>query len=233
MAYCNHCGAYIPDGQTVCLACGAGASAGGSAQAAQAAPNGQKADSGDYSYSYSNQDLREQLEKRRQEQKEKSERWAEQQAARRRQQEESRRWAEEEYARRQAEQEQQEEERRQAQQRRLEEEARRRAAATAYRSVRSDSGSEGTGRILGALSYLSILFILPRIFTPDDYFARYHARQGLKLFIFGILANVVGSLTGFGWILLLARLYFIYKGMSNALNGREEPLPYIGKIGDS
>ena len=33
-------------------------------------------------------------------------------------------------------------------------------------------------------------------------------------------------------VLTLLRFYFIYKGMSNALNGEEEPLPYIGNIGN-
>ena len=66
----------------------------------------------------------------------------------------------------------------------------------------------------------------------EDEFAKFHAKQGLKLFIFTILADTLGALTGFGWILSLMRFYFIYKGMSNAFNGVEEPLPYIGNIGN-
>ena len=92
--------------------------------------------------------------------------------------------------------------------------------------------STGANKILAALSYLSVLFVLPHIFTPNDHFAKYHAKQGLKLFIFGIIADAIGGLTGFGWVISLLRFYFIYKGMSNALNDREEPLPYIGTIGE-
>ena len=240
MAYCKNCGAYLPDGQSVCVACGfdEAASAAGTAAAAAGA------------YSATNNDLREQLEQHRREQKEKSERWAEEEYARRQQQESNRQWAREEYARRQAEREEQErrlaeerrkieeqrrqaqEERRKIEEERRQEEARRRAAAaSAYRSM--GSSDQGAGKILGALSYLSFLWVLPYIFTPNDYFAKFHARQGLKLFFFGILADVVGGLTGFGWIISLFRFYLIYKGMSAALNNREEPLPYIGTIGDN
>ena len=52
----------------------------------------------------------------------------------------------------------------------------------------------------------------------------------LKLFAFGIVIDVIGGLTGIGWIATLIRLYLIYKGMSNALNGRKEKLPWIGNI---
>ena len=226
MAYCKNCGAYLPDGQSVCVACGfdEAASAAGTAAAAAGA------------YSATNNDLREQLEQHRREQKEKSERWAEEEYARRQQQESNRQWAREEYARRQAEREEQErrlaEERRKIEEQRRQEEARRRAAAASvYRSM--GSSDQGAGKILGALSYLSFLWVLPYIFTPNDYFAKFQARQGLKLFLFGILADVVGGLTGFGWIISLFRFYLIYKGMSAALNNREEPLPYIGTIGDN
>ena len=242
MAYCKNCGAYIPDGQSVCLACGFDETAAASGAAAATAAAGAGRD-----YSMGSSTLRDQLEQHRREQKEKSERWAEEQYARRQQQARERQWAEEEYARRKAERAEEErkaaeelrkaeEERRKAEEeRRAAEAARRRAASTVYRSMGSSAGSseQGASKLFGALSYLSILWVLPFIFTPNDYFARFHARQGLKLFVLGIIADVVGGLTGFGWVISLFRLYLIYKGMSNALNGRDEPLPYIGNIGDT
>ena len=94
----------------------------------------------------------------------------------------------------------------------------------------SDQGADGN-RLFGGLSYLSILFALPFIFTPQDEFAKFHAKQGLRLFIFGLVGDAVGALTGFGWIFTLIRFYLIYKGMMNAFNGVKEPLPYIGNIG--
>ena len=55
----------------------------------------------------------------------------------------------------------------------------------------------------------------------------------MKLFLFGIVADVLGALIGLGWLATLFRLYLIYKGMSNALSGKKEELPVIGNIGES
>ena len=163
------------------------------------------------------EDLREILEKHRRQQQEQNRQWAEQEKARREQQASNRRWAEEEYARRQAERE------RQAQQ-----------YVNQSRTGYQPGSAAGTGnKALASLSYLSVLFALPYFLTPDDQYAKYHARQGLKLFIFGILADILGGLTGLGWIVTLARFFFMYKGISNAASGKMEPLPYIGTIGDS
>ena len=85
-------------------------------------------------------------------------------------------------------------------------------------------------RALAAISYLSILFAIPYFLAPNDEFARFHAKQGLKLFVFGIVAEILTSLIGLGWLATLVRLYLIYKGMTNALNGRKEELPYIGNL---
>lgn len=203
MAYCKHCGAYIPDGISACLACGydENTSTVDSAAAAVAAKEKE------------NEELRRKLEEQRKQQQEANRRWAEQEKTRRRQQEESRRWAEAEAERRRAEAQQQQ------------------TTRSVLHPVSNESSAD-SGKLFGALSYLSFLFVLPYIFTPQDEFAKYHAKQGMKLFVFSLIADAIGALTGFGWIITLLRLYLIYKGMSAALNGRKEPLPYIGNIGE-
>lgn len=210
MAYCKQCGAYIPDGLTACLACGFDETAAGGSAARTESGTG---------YGTSNDELREKLERQRAEQKERNRQWAEQERERRQKQQQSRQWAEEEFARRQAEREKQ-----------AESYVNRSSSTASY----SGDNSVGEGnKALAALSYLSILFALPYVFTPNDQYARFHAKQGLKLFVFGILADILGGITGFGWVVTLLRLYMIYKGMSNALNGKKEPLPYIGNIGEN
>lgn len=102
--------------------------------------------------------------------------------------------------------------------------------------AKKDSGAPGAfqaepNRLLSALSYLSVLFALPFLLCPNDPFARFHAKQGAVLFCFGVLADIVGNMIPIGWVLTLFRLYCIYKGMSSALAGRREPLPYIGRFG--
>ena len=96
-------------------------------------------------------------------------------------------------------------------------------------SVPRQAGKRGSNRLLSAASYLGILFILPYLLAPEDRFVRFHAKQGLLLFLFEVLAGILGEITGFGWILNLFTLYCIYKGMTAALRGRLEELPLIGK----
>ncbi len=221
MAYCNKCGAYIPDGLSACLACGYDENAQTKENTATASAKSK------------NDAVRQRLEEQRKARQEENRRWAEQEEARRQQQEQSRQWAaEKEQERRQ----QQEQSRQWAEQEYARRQAEREEAARnyTYRStlnrVDSKKGADSS-KLFGALSYLSFLFVLPYIFCPQDDFARFHAKQGLKLFIFTLLSDTIGALTGFGWILTLLRFYFIYKGMTNAFNGVREPLPYIGNIG--
>ena len=86
MAYCEQCGAYIPDGQTKCLACGYDESEKPKGNTAAA-----YAEKKDYSGSaaFDSEKLRRQLEEQREKQKENSRRWAEAERARREQQERS------------------------------------------------------------------------------------------------------------------------------------------------
>ena len=208
MAYCKSCGAYIPDGQTVCLACGYDPAAEEkasqkAASAAARAPEGKK--SGKQKYRQFDSDfLRQQLDEQR-----------------KRQQENSRKWAETEYAQRQ----------------KTKEEQARNFTNTSDRSrsnysdtVRGAVSNADTSKLFAGLSYFSFLFVLPYLFKGDDKFATYHAKQGLNLFIAGIIGDIAGSMLGLGWAVALARFYMIYKGVGNAISGRKQPLPYIGNL---
>lgn len=201
MAYCKECGAYIPDGQNKCLACGYDAAA--EAERAARAEKRNSAAAGGFAY----QQEAEEQERRRRERQERSRQWAEEQYARR---QEARERAEEDFARRQEAQE-------------------RRSESFVNKAGRPRSSSASMNKGLAALSYLSILFILPYILCPEDRFARFHAKQGLALFVFGAIADVISAIVPIGWVLTLFRIWCIFKGMSNAGAGREEPLPYIGK----
>lgn len=207
MAYCKNCGAYIPDGHTKCLACGLDQDqeekneySSGTAAQAEARDSERR----------SNEELRRRLEEQR-----------------RKQQEDSRRWAEAEQQRRRKEHE---------------EEARRRREAETegqghpyspmgdrtYKPYDRTGGAPN--KLLAALSYLSVLFILPFIFCKEDKYAMFHARQGAILFAITAVGEAFGAAFGLGWIVTLMHLYWIYKGMTNANKGRMEPLPYIGNL---
>lgn len=209
MAYCERCGAYIPDGKTKCLACGFEPSARRQYDAGAATAYQQQTQQDEARIREEERRLGEE-ERRRQEEE------------RQRRREEYRRNAEAEFARRQAEQ------------REREQQAWSRANSHPYsQSGRVNSRQtkdKSKSRFLSALSYLGILWFLPYVSCPEDRFARFHARQGLALFIFELAAGFIGKLFSVGWLLNLFTLYCIYKGMMGALNGKTEELPVIGKF---
>ena len=210
MGYCTSCGAYIPDGQTKCLACGFDGNAEkketstGSAAAAAKAP--EKERSQRKYRQFDSDTLRKQLEEQR-----------------KRQQENSRKWAETEYAQRQ----------------KVKEEQARNFTNTSGTSgtnknytdtVRSTVQNADVSKLMAGMSYVSGLFIVPMLFARDDSFAAYHARQGMKLFIAGIIGRIAGSIIGLGWLATLAQVYLAYVGVQNVLNGKRKPLPYVGDL---
>ena len=213
MAYCKSCGAYIPDGQTACLACGydesaeAARSSGTAAAAAKAPENKSTRKGGNEKYRQVDSEL---LKKQLEEQ-------------RRRQQANSRKWAETEYAQRQ---------------KAREEQARNFTNTSASsknsyaETVRNAAMNADKSKILAGMSYFSALFLVPMFLAKDDSFALFHARQGMKLFIAGVIADILGGIFGLGWLVTLARLYFIYQGVSNVFKGQKKALPYIGNLFD-
>lgn len=89
------------------------------------------------------------------------------------------------------------------------------------------------------LAYLGILFIVPMIAAKDSPFAKYHANQGLILFIVWLVAmiatTIIGSIPVVGLISFLlwpltwaACLILTVIGILNAAKGETKPLPYIG-----
>lgn len=98
-----------------------------------------------------------------------------------------------------------------------------------------------SNKVMGILSYLSWLVLIPLIAAPKSPFARFHANQGLILAIIetvfsivlgtlslipvvGIIFNIILSLSG------LVFLLFTILGIVNAANGKAKELPVIGKI---
>lgn len=94
-------------------------------------------------------------------------------------------------------------------------------------------------RAFAIVAYLWILFIVGLIAAPNSKFAKYHANQGLVLFLASIIASVGCLVIGFiplvNMILVLAVpllwlgwLVLAILGIVNAAGGRCKPLPMIG-----
>ena len=87
-------------------------------------------------------------------------------------------------------------------------------------------------KVMGLLAY--ILCFIPLLAAKDSPFARYHANQGLVLFLAAILSSVILIIPILGWIIapILSIVITVLAviGIINALNGKAKELPIIGKF---
>lgn len=80
-----------------------------------------------------------------------------------------------------------------------------------------------------------ILFFVPLLAAQNSPFAKYHANQGLTLFLTCVVLNIVlGIIPIIGWVLLpfanLACVLLAVIGILSAAQGGAKPLPVIGKF---
>lgn len=90
-------------------------------------------------------------------------------------------------------------------------------------------------KVMAILAY--ILFFVPLLAAKDSPFAKYHANQGLILFIFGIVGNVIGAILAvvvigicITAVVNIVWLVYAILGIINAANGQMKPLPGFGTI---
>ncbi|WP_283169694.1 zinc-ribbon domain-containing protein [Curtanaerobium respiraculi] len=102
-----------------------------------------------------------------------------------------------------------------------------------------------SGKGIGCLSYLGILVLIPFFAEKGNRFVRYHARQGLVLFLvevaYWVAVQIVSAIVlSISWrlafvptILSLVGLVFLalsILGLVNVFQGRAKELPLVGKI---
>ncbi len=101
-------------------------------------------------------------------------------------------------------------------------------------------------KTLSIFSYFGLLFLIPWLASKNSRFARFHANQGLLLFLFTIAASIAVSIVTFifGFIPVLgvivnvimwlvyyvAVIGYIVLGIYNVVKGRANELPVIGKF---
>ena len=93
-------------------------------------------------------------------------------------------------------------------------------------------------KVMAVLAYIGILFLIPLLAAPNSRFARFHANQGLVLFLAEVVLGAAGGVLGLipfvGWIISSAIgivcLAFMIIGIVNAANGKAKELPLIGSF---
>jgi uncharacterized membrane protein len=84
-------------------------------------------------------------------------------------------------------------------------------------------------RVTAALAYVFILFVIPWM-KADNGFCRFHARQGMVLFIAWILASFIAWIPVVGWVGWLAMLIVNVIAIVKTLDGQMWEIPYLGKF---
>ena len=87
-------------------------------------------------------------------------------------------------------------------------------------------------KIIAFLSYVAVLFFFPLNFFCKDEFIQYHARQGVVMFILAVAITFTFWVPVLGWVCALAYLVIWFTGVINALTGKIEPVPVVGKIAE-
>jgi fumarate reductase subunit D len=89
-----------------------------------------------------------------------------------------------------------------------------------------------SSRVLAAMSYLGVLSLVPLVMNRDDSYVQFHARQGVVLWMWEVLAIYTLLVPGVGQfffrITSIACLVLSVIGVVSVLLGRAWKFPIIG-----
>ena len=105
---------------------------------------------------------------------------------------------------------------------------------TADTTAEFDSKDITDNKVMAVLAYIGILFLIPLLAAPNSRFARFHANQGLVLFLAEVVLGAAGGVLGLipfvGWIIsstiAIVCLAFMIIGIVNAANGKAKELQF-------
>ena len=93
---------------------------------------------------------------------------------------------------------------------------------------------EGNNTLMGVLSYLGPLVIIPLIMAKDNPFVKFHIKQGLVLLAINILLSIVmrmlyllGPIVS---LLELALFVLMIIGIINVFQKKQKELPLVGSL---
>lgn len=112
-------------------------------------------------------------------------------------------------------------------------------------SAEFDPADIQANKVFALFSYIGFLFIVPLLGVPNSKFARFHANQGLILFIFNVVFNIILSIISavfkaipfLGWVSVIIDIFkyilsasLMIIGIVNTVEGKAKELPVIGKF---
>lgn len=92
------------------------------------------------------------------------------------------------------------------------------------------------GKDIALLSYLTIIgLVIAFVMNAEKKheFAKFHIRQSLGLFLTAVVFSFINIIPLIGWMIWFVGVFFLIyiwiKGLMNAINGKEEVLPFLGE----
>ncbi|MBF0167508.1 MAG: hypothetical protein HQL45_07735 [Alphaproteobacteria bacterium] len=103
-------------------------------------------------------------------------------------------------------------------------------------NLAQESGYNCRSSLMAAMSYLGILCFVPLMMNKDDEYVQFHAKQGLVLWIWAVLAAFSLQIPGAGKLIFgfssMAVLIFSAIGLVSVVFKRAWKLPLIGYFSD-
>ena len=95
---------------------------------------------------------------------------------------------------------------------------------------------KGQKNILAIISYIGVLCLIPILMKEKDVFVKFHAKQGLVLFIAEVATMLISWIPFLGWLIGFI-CWFIWAwlsltGIFNVMKGKQVSLPIIGKFAE-
>ena len=94
------------------------------------------------------------------------------------------------------------------------------------------SGEVDENKILAAIGYLGILFLIPLLVKKDSEFCQFHAKQAMILFIIEVILLAIVWIPFLGWLLYTLVSVVALVGLIQALMGRKWRIPGIAELAD-
>lgn len=102
--------------------------------------------------------------------------------------------------------------------------------------VQNESQASGAGdhKLMGILSYIGPLVIVPYLSAKNDPFVKFHVKQGLVLLVIEVAVMFVMQVAWMFWPILqivnFATVILSIIGIVNVVHHKEKELPVVGKF---
>jgi len=103
-------------------------------------------------------------------------------------------------------------------------------------STNAETTTITDGKNIAIIAYITVIgLIIAFVMNSEkkNEFARFHIRQSLGLALTGLALGIIGMIPILGWIVyilgIFVLLYMWVTGLMNAINKKEQPVPFLGE----